>query len=270
MSEIVTFEEIKSSNKDFLYAEDIQNVLDANPNTIRKQAHDNPTALGFPVVVCGTRVRIPRKPFIRVETINAYLEGGYKSLTPEQQNIYNKLGDYIPDYSKNSLVKKRDEYLKKLYGENPLNKNHQNSIINTEFTNGGNNNAERMGETGENPRGNQRVQRASGKLHTGREGIRTDDVGRRNPDGRHQVLYRVLNENDYVDAVKRQKADVLELYDYSDDYETFSKALEEGKASNPKGYMVDGKTVEDLGKGSMRSYFFAKKHGASKRCAVFL
>lgn len=52
----------------------------------------------------------------RVETINAYLEGGYKSLTPEQQNIYNKLGDYIPDYSKNSLVKKRDEYLKKLYG----------------------------------------------------------------------------------------------------------------------------------------------------------
>ncbi len=140
----------------------------------------------------------------------------------------------------------KKEYLKKLYGENPLNKNHQNSIINTEFTNGGNNNAERMGETGENPRGNQRVQGTSGKLHIGREGIRTDDVGKRNSDGRHQVLYRVLNENDYVDAVKRQKADVLKLYDYSDDYEMFSKALEEGKESNPKGYMVDGKTVEDL------------------------
>lgn len=61
----MTFEEIKSSDKDFLYAEDIQSVLGANPNTIRKQAHDDPAALGFPVVVCGTRVRIPRKPFIK-------------------------------------------------------------------------------------------------------------------------------------------------------------------------------------------------------------
>ena len=40
-------------------------VLGINPNTIRWQAHDNPAALGFPVIVVKSRTYIPRIPFIR-------------------------------------------------------------------------------------------------------------------------------------------------------------------------------------------------------------
>lgn len=61
----MTFEEIKASDKDFLYADDVQNVIGVKPNTLREQAHKDPSKLGFPVMVCGTRVRIPRKAFIK-------------------------------------------------------------------------------------------------------------------------------------------------------------------------------------------------------------
>ena len=40
-------------------------VLGINPNTIRWQAHDNPAALGFPVIVVKSRTYIPREAFIR-------------------------------------------------------------------------------------------------------------------------------------------------------------------------------------------------------------
>ena len=40
-------------------------VLGINPNTIRWQAHNNPAALGFPVIVVKSRTYIPRIPFIR-------------------------------------------------------------------------------------------------------------------------------------------------------------------------------------------------------------
>ena len=40
-------------------------VLGIDPNTIRWQAHDNPAALGFPVIVVKSRTYIPREAFIR-------------------------------------------------------------------------------------------------------------------------------------------------------------------------------------------------------------
>ena len=40
-------------------------VLGIDPNTIRWQARDNPTALGFPVIVVKSRTYIPRLPFLR-------------------------------------------------------------------------------------------------------------------------------------------------------------------------------------------------------------
>lgn len=65
----MTFEEIKALDQEFLYADDIQDILGVNPNTLREQAHNDPGKLGFPVMVCGTRVRIPRRAFIK------FLEG---------------------------------------------------------------------------------------------------------------------------------------------------------------------------------------------------
>lgn len=61
----MTFEEIKESDKDFIFADDVKDVICVSPNALRKQAHEDPSKLGFPVMVCGTKVRIPRKAFIK-------------------------------------------------------------------------------------------------------------------------------------------------------------------------------------------------------------
>lgn len=43
-------------------------VLGIDPNTLRWQAREEPSALGFPVIVMKSRVKIPRLPFIRFMT----------------------------------------------------------------------------------------------------------------------------------------------------------------------------------------------------------
>lgn len=40
-------------------------VIGCDPQAIRIAAHTEPESLGFPVVVMGTRTRIPRRAFIR-------------------------------------------------------------------------------------------------------------------------------------------------------------------------------------------------------------
>lgn len=45
-------------------------VLGCNPNSIRQAARRRPELLGFPVIVMGNRVLIPRIPFLN------FLEGG--------------------------------------------------------------------------------------------------------------------------------------------------------------------------------------------------
>ena len=40
-------------------------VLGCNPNSIRQAARQRPELLGFPVIIMGTRIRIPRIPFIQ-------------------------------------------------------------------------------------------------------------------------------------------------------------------------------------------------------------
>ena len=44
---------------------DIADYLGTDPNTIRIQAHENAKMLGFPVIVLGSRVKIPKEGFIR-------------------------------------------------------------------------------------------------------------------------------------------------------------------------------------------------------------
>ena len=50
---------------DVLTCEHVAAVLGACPQTIRTQARKDPAALGFPVVVAGNRVKIPKVPFLR-------------------------------------------------------------------------------------------------------------------------------------------------------------------------------------------------------------
>ena len=59
-----TVEEIEKSGKTMLLAEEVRNILGLNPNSIRRQAQEDPLKLGFPVIVTGARVSIPAVPFI--------------------------------------------------------------------------------------------------------------------------------------------------------------------------------------------------------------
>ena len=60
----MTFEEIKQSDKLFLSAIDVADVLETCPQTLRKQAEIDVRQLGFNCTRLGNRTLIPRKPFI--------------------------------------------------------------------------------------------------------------------------------------------------------------------------------------------------------------
>lgn len=62
--------EIKRSDKVMLVPTDVAPVLGCDPHMIRVTAKQRPELLGFPVCVVGTRVKIPRVPFIH------FVEGG--------------------------------------------------------------------------------------------------------------------------------------------------------------------------------------------------
>lgn len=58
-------QEMRESNKVFLTCKDVSELLQADPNTIRAQAHDDPSKLGFSVIVLGSYIKIPRIPFLK-------------------------------------------------------------------------------------------------------------------------------------------------------------------------------------------------------------
>jgi hypothetical protein len=61
----LTLEEIKALDTEVLTCAQVAPLLQADPNTIRGQAQDRPEMLGFPVIVAGRRVKIPRAAFIK-------------------------------------------------------------------------------------------------------------------------------------------------------------------------------------------------------------
>lgn len=61
----MTIEELKASDKTFVYPRDVSPILGCDPHQIRIIAKTNPRLLGFPVTVVGTRVKIWRLPFLR-------------------------------------------------------------------------------------------------------------------------------------------------------------------------------------------------------------
>jgi len=61
----MTIEQIIASDKPMLTPTEIAEVVGADPQDIRNQAHNNPAMLGFPVCVIGTRTKIPRVGFLK-------------------------------------------------------------------------------------------------------------------------------------------------------------------------------------------------------------
>ena len=59
----MTLQEIKDSNKPFLLAKDVAEVLGSDQQTIRVSAKLG--VLGFPVFYTGNRLKIPRIPLLR-------------------------------------------------------------------------------------------------------------------------------------------------------------------------------------------------------------
>lgn len=65
----MTLDEIKKSNKDFLIPSDIADVLGCDKYSINVQVSEDikngVNSLGFPVIKIGTRIKIPRRSFLR-------------------------------------------------------------------------------------------------------------------------------------------------------------------------------------------------------------
>lgn len=61
----MTLQEIMESDKEMLTPRDISKVLGCDPYNITLQARKDPKALGFPVIVLGTRTKIPKKGFLK-------------------------------------------------------------------------------------------------------------------------------------------------------------------------------------------------------------
>lgn len=61
----MSIKDLESLDDEFLLISDIAQILGRNQQAIRLQAHEDPSKLGFPVVVIGRQVRIPRLAFIK-------------------------------------------------------------------------------------------------------------------------------------------------------------------------------------------------------------
>lgn len=66
----MTLEEIAAIPGEVLTAAQIAPVCRMDQETIRGQARERPELLGFPVIVAGRQVRIPKRAFVR------YMQGG--------------------------------------------------------------------------------------------------------------------------------------------------------------------------------------------------
>ncbi len=60
----MTLAEMETSTKTYLTPAEVAPVLGVDPHSIRMQARSDPSKLGFPVIVTGTRTRIPRTQFL--------------------------------------------------------------------------------------------------------------------------------------------------------------------------------------------------------------
>lgn len=61
----MSVEEMKGLSKDYLTPKDIAGCLGCTAYALNQQAASDASKLGFPVVIIGKRVKIPREAFIR-------------------------------------------------------------------------------------------------------------------------------------------------------------------------------------------------------------
>jgi len=61
----MTLDEIRNSIKEVLTPAEVAEVLGCDPQDVRVAAKVHPERLGFNVAVIGTRVKVPRRAFIR-------------------------------------------------------------------------------------------------------------------------------------------------------------------------------------------------------------
>ena len=60
-----TLEDLEALPGEVLTCQQIAPILGADPGTIHAQAMEAPYMLGFPVIVMKSRVKVPRRAFIR-------------------------------------------------------------------------------------------------------------------------------------------------------------------------------------------------------------
>lgn len=65
---MMTLDDLRRLPVDILTPAQVAPFLGTNPETLRWQAREEPSALGFPVIVMKSRVKIPRLPFIKFMT----------------------------------------------------------------------------------------------------------------------------------------------------------------------------------------------------------
>lgn len=63
--ERLTLDQLEALPAEVLTCAQIAQVLCANPATLHLQALERPELLGFPVIVAGSRVKIPKRPFLQ-------------------------------------------------------------------------------------------------------------------------------------------------------------------------------------------------------------
>lgn len=61
----MTLAEIEAMPCEVLTCKQVAGVLQADPYKIHLQATQRPEQLGFPVIVCGTRVKVPKAAFVK-------------------------------------------------------------------------------------------------------------------------------------------------------------------------------------------------------------
>ena len=59
-----TLKEIEASSKEWLTVAEVAEFLNSDPQAIRTQAHKDRAALGFPIIMIGNHIKIPRAGFI--------------------------------------------------------------------------------------------------------------------------------------------------------------------------------------------------------------
>ena len=62
---MMTLEQLEMLDKEMLVPKDIAPILGCNPYAINVATQDGKNPFPFPVIRMGTRVRIPKRPFIK-------------------------------------------------------------------------------------------------------------------------------------------------------------------------------------------------------------